>query len=154
MPYRADHPKLLPCWQAHVTVGPMRDQGTGPSGQRLIIPITGGHFEGTLDPAGAARPFGGKVLPGGFDLQRLRPDGNKELEAIYHLETDDGTGIEIRNHALLTYSAPGVLDYGRSRICIEAPMGPYGWLNDRIFIGTLEPIRPFEEVLIRAFVVE
>lgn len=63
-------------------------------------------------------------------------------------------GIEIRNLALLTYSASGALDYGRSRIFVEAPLGPYDWLNSRVFVGTLEVIRPYEEVLIRSFVLE
>lgn len=86
MPYPAGQLTLLPCSQAHVTLAPMRDQGEGPAGPRLIFPIIGGHFEGALDPAGAARPFSGEVLPGGFDLQRLRPDGRKELKAIYHMQ--------------------------------------------------------------------
>ena len=155
MNFPADTLTLRPCWTAHVLLEPTREQGQGPLGTRLIVPITGGHFEGTLDPGGPApRDFSGRVLPGGFDLQRLRADGAKELEAIYHMETDDGTGIEIRNHALLTYDAEGGLAYSRSRIHVEAPEGPYAWLNHRIFVGSVQVMRPQVEVLIRSFVLE
>ena len=152
MPHPADVLTLTPCWTAHVLLEPTREQGPGPTGTRLIVPIVGGSFDGVLDPDGAARPFAGRILPGGFDLQRMRGDGVKELEAIYHMQTDDGVGIEIRNHALLTYSAPGQLDYARSRIHVEAPAGAYAWLNTRVFVGSVEVVRPGAEVRIRSFV--
>ncbi|MFN3276582.1 MAG: DUF3237 domain-containing protein [Paracoccus sp. (in: a-proteobacteria)] len=146
-------PRLLPCWQAHVDIAPTRQHGPGPYGQRNVVPILGGTFAGQLAPEGAApQPFGGQVLPGGFDLQRLRPDGCKELEAIYHLQTHDGLVVEIRNLALLTYTAGGHLHYARCRIFPEAPAGRLNWLNERVFVGTLEVVRPQEQVLIRSFV--
>lgn len=152
MPFSAAEPRLLPCWEAQVAIAPTQDHGPGPEGHRFVVPITGGRFAGTLAPeSDASRPFAGEVLPGGFDLQTLRPDGAKELEAIYHMRTEDGAALEIRNLALLTYDADGKLAYGRSRIFVRAPAGAYAWLNSRVFVGTLEVARPQELILIRSF---
>ncbi|MDK3016597.1 DUF3237 domain-containing protein [Pseudodonghicola flavimaris] len=151
--FPADQLRLLPCWQAHVDIAPTRVHGPGPFGGRNVVPITGGRFQGTLAPeSDDPRPFEGVVLPGGFDLQRERPDGVKELEAIYHMQASDGSVIEIRNLALLTYDADGGLQYSRSRIFVEAPEGPCAWLNTRVFVGSVEVVRPQEQVLIRSFV--
>ena len=151
--FSATAPRLLPCWEAHVDIAPTRVNGPGPFGVRNVVPILGGRFEGTLAPE-TDTPIGfrGEVLPGGFDLQRKRPDGCTELEAIYHMQTDDGIPVEIRNLVLLTYDAHGKMDYARSRIFAEAPKGRLNWLNERVFVGTLEVVRPQEQVLIRSFV--
>lgn len=135
-------------------IAPTRARGPGPLGARYVVPITGGRFEGRIAPEGPApAPFRGRVLPGGFDLQRLRDDGVLELEAIYHMETEDGVEVEVRNLCLLTEDAAGRLDYSRSRLFVEAPVGRYDWLNRRVFVGSVEVIRPEAEVLIRSFVV-
>ena len=152
-PFSATAPHLLPCWEAHVDIAPTQVNGPGPYGTRNVVPIVGGRFAGTLAPeSDEPIDFSGTVLPGGFDLQRERPDGCKELEAIYHMRTDTGVTVEIRNLALLTYGAAGGLDYARCRIFVEAPAGPMTWLNERVFVGTLEVVRPQEQVLIRSFV--
>jgi hypothetical protein len=152
--FPADCLRLLPCWEAYVDIAPTRVHGRGPFGVRNVVPITGGRFKGQLAPETAApQPFEGVVLPGGFDLQRERPDGLKELEAIYHMQASDGSLIEIRNYALLSYAPGGGLEYSRSRIFVEAPEGPCAWLNTRVFVGSVEVVRPQEQVLIRSFVV-
>lgn len=154
MSFSPTEPRLLPCWEAHVDIAPTQDHGPGPDGHRFVVPILGGRFAGRLAPeSDAPRPLAGEILPGGFDLQRLRGDGRKELEAIYHMRTDAGDAIEVRNLVLIDYAADGSLAYARSRIFVSAPEGPCGWLNARVFVGTLEVVRPQEQVLIRAFVV-
>jgi hypothetical protein len=146
--------RCLPCWQADVDIAPTEVVGAIPTGTRNIIPILGGHFKGQIAPESETpKPFSGIVRPGGWDLQRERGDGCKELEAIYHMETDDGVVIEIRNLALVTYDSAGKLSYARSRIFVEAPEGPYSWLNSRVFVGSVEVIRPQEQVRIRSWVV-
>ncbi|SFJ07374.1 DUF3237 domain-containing protein [Albimonas pacifica] len=152
MPFSATEPRLLPCWEAHVDIAPTLDHGAGPDGHRFVVPILGGRFEGRLAPETASpRPFKGEILPGGFDLQRLRPDGRKELEAIYHMRTDGGVAIEVRNLVLIDYAPDGGLAYARSRIFVCAPAGECDWLNARVFVGTLEVVRPQRQVLIRSF---
>ncbi|AHD02049.1 DUF3237 domain-containing protein [Leisingera methylohalidivorans] len=151
--FSAAAPRLLPCWEAHVDIAPAQTNGPGPFGNRNVVPIIGGRFAGQIAPE-TDEPvvFCGVVLPGGFDLQRERADGCKELEAIYHMQTDDGITVEIRNLALLTYDAAGKLHYARCRIFAEAPAGRMNWLNERVFVGSLEVVRPQEQVLIRSFV--
>ncbi|MGR3779948.1 MAG: DUF3237 domain-containing protein [Albimonas sp.] len=152
MPFSPTEPRLLPCWEAEVDIAPTLDHGPGPDGHRLVVPILGGRFEGRLAPETASPiPFAGEILPGGFDLQRLRPDGRKELEAIYHMRTDQGVAIEVRNLVLIDYAPDGSLAYARSRIFVSAPAGACDWLNARVFVGTLEVVRPQEQVRIRSF---
>ena len=151
--FPASAPRLLHCWDAHVDIAPTQANGPGPFGNRNVVPIVGGRFAGQVAPeTDEPIEFRGAVLPGGFDLQRERADGCKELEAIYHMQTEDGVTVEIRNLALLTYDAAGKLHYARCRIFVEAPQGRMNWLNERVFGGTLEVVRPQEQVLIRSFV--
>lgn len=142
----------VPLWTARVSVAAMEELGAGPRGRRFVVPITGGSFEG--DPA--AEVFGpvpsGLVRAGGFDLQWLRPDGVKELEALYHVETGDGVVLEIRNRVLLDYDAAGALSYGRSRIEVVAPEGRYDWLNRRMIVGSLQGDPEHRQAVIRAWV--
>lgn len=151
--FSATAPRLLPCWEAHVDIAQTQAHGPGPFGNRNVVPIIGGRFAGQIAlETDAPIDFNGAVLPGGFDLQRERADGCKELEAIYHMQTEDGITVEIRNLALLTYNNAGALDYARCRIFAEAPAGRLNWLNERVFVGTLEVVRPQKQVLIRSFV--
>ena len=69
------------------------------------------------------------------------------------MQASDGSVIEIRNLALLTYDADRKLQYSRSRIFVEAPEGPCSWLNQRVFVGSVQAVKPQEQVLIRSFVV-
>ena len=75
----------------------------GPSshGFRRVIPITGGSFHGPR--------LSGRVVPGGADWQFVRPDGVFELEARYTLEAQDGTLIQVVNHAL-RHGPPEVIE--------------------------------------------
>ncbi len=106
--------------------------GTTPYGQRFRVPIIGGTFEGP--------DLRGRILPGGFDWQLLRPDGYLELVADYFMETDDKVLIQVTNRGLV--HAPGgggPASYVMTTPKFEAPMGKYGWLNQFIFAGTVAP---------------
>ncbi len=59
------------------------------TGERRIIPITGGRFEG--------QKLRGEILPGGADWQIVAADGTALLEARYTLRTEDGALIYVRN---------------------------------------------------------
>jgi hypothetical protein len=143
----AEAPTAQLLWTAAVTVAPRDDLGAGPGGERFIIPITGGLFWG--GPGHEA--LSGQVLAGSADRQLLRPDGVKELDALYEMRCDDGTTLTVRNRVLIDDSvAPR---YARSHVQVTAPAGPHAWLNRRRLVGTLQVLRPeFEAVLIRVWV--
>lgn len=139
MPTRSPTPTAPPApearlaWEAQVDIGERQSLGQGPRGERFIVPILGGRFEGPR--------LRGTVLPGGADRQLLRADGVKELDALYELQTDDGAVITVRNRVLIDESAtPG--RYARSVLQLSAPAGPHDWLNRRVFVGTLHSLRP------------
>ncbi len=120
-------------YQAHVDIAERIDLGRAPLGQRFIVPITGGVFEGPL--------LRGKVLAGGADRQLLRADGVRELDAFYEIQTDDGVMLTVRNQVLID-DVSGPQRYAMSNVRFTAPQGRYDWLNRRIFVGTLQPLMP------------
>ncbi len=145
----------LPCltpqahlaWTAVVDIDERETLGLSAYGERFIVPILGGRFWG----GPGHELLSGTVRPGGADRQLLRQDGVKELHAIYEMETEDGTVLSIDNQALIDESAQPSR-YAVSRIRVSAPEGPHGWLNRRLFVGTVQSLRPERAaVLIRAF---
>lgn len=147
----AAQPVLTPqaslVWTAVVDIAPREALGPSSHGERFIVPILGGRFWG----GPGHEPLQGIVRPGGADRQLLRPDGVKELHALYEMQTDDGAVLTIDNRVLIDEAAQPVR-YALSRISVAAPEGQHAWLNRRLFVGTLLPLRPTREaVLIRAF---
>jgi hypothetical protein len=121
----------------------VQDLGASAQGQRFMIGIAGGTFEGPR--------LRGRVLPGGADRQWLRPDGVKELDALYEMQTEDGAIITVRNRVLID-DPTGPHRYARSVVRLTAPDGPHEWLNRRVFVGTLTSLRPEKQaVLISVF---
>lgn len=146
-----EQPVLTPqarlLWTAAVDIDAREALGPSSHGERFIVPIIGGRFWG--GPGHAA--LTGTVRPGGADRQLLRPDGVKELHALYEMQTDDGAVFTIDNRVLIDDAVQPVR-YALSRITVAAPVGPHAWLNRRLLVGTLQPLRPAREaVLIRAF---
>ena len=138
-------------YEAKVTIDPERPViGDSKYGRRSIVWITGGTFKGP--------DIEGTVIPGGADWQLVRADGAKELDARYTLKTNDGVIIYIKNQ-VLTRPQPTKDDpdarYARSVISFEAPLGSkYEWLNDYIYLGTLERAPDYDEnpaVIIRVW---
>jgi hypothetical protein len=87
------------------------------------------------------------VIPGGVDRQLVRDDGVRLLDAFYEMQTDDGAILTVRNHVTSIPDQPRF-----SYLEITAPEGPYGWLNDLVFVGTLDSLRPDRAaVAIRVF---
>lgn len=130
-------------YESIVDIADMIPMGDGPLGERRIIPITGGEFAGP--------GLRGKVLPGGADRQQVRKDGARMLSALYELQTDDGAVITVHNQVLVR-TPNGQPRYAQSHITLTAPAGKYGWLNDFVYTGTLDSLRPARNaVLIRVF---
>jgi hypothetical protein len=116
----------------------------GGTGQRLMITVTGGDFEG---PNGLK----GRVVPGGTEWPLVRPDGIGTIDARYTFETDDGVFINVRNtgyrygpaEVMARVAANAdIVDpneyYFRTYTVFEAPVGKYGWLSRFVFFGIAE----------------
>jgi hypothetical protein len=136
-------PKAEFVYEAIVDVGESISLGVGPLGERRIVPITGGEFSGP--------GLKGAVLAGGADRQLVRQDGARLLDALYEIKTDDGTIITVHNQVLVRTSSDQPR-YALSHISLNAPTGKYGWLNDYVYTGTLDSLRPKRNaVLVRVF---
>ena len=115
-----------------VTIDPIINLGETPHGKRVIIPISGGTFEGPK--------LKGIVLKGGADYQYVGRNGERtELDAIYTIKTDDNVFIHVRNIGILytpKVKTNGLSDvYFRTAPKFEAPIdSKYAWLNNAIFI--------------------
>lgn len=133
--------------QARVTIAPPIDFGECSYGHRRIIPITGGDFHGPK--------ISGTVLSEGEDTQLVRPDGVTEICARYALRASDGTLIYIVNSGLIVRAADPKAKphYVRTQPKFEAPrVSRYAWLNQSLFLGTLNPQPPDRHaVIIRVF---
>ena len=118
--------------EATVNVGEMQNIGIAQHGFRRIIPITGGDFKGPR--------LKGTVLPGGADWQIIRPDGIREIEARYTLETDDGSKIYVVNKGLIRGQSdePDTF-YFKTTPIFEAAEEKYAWLTKSLFLATVEP---------------
>lgn len=121
MAQQAD-PELEFVLELKVTLGQAFGVGQTPHGNRFVIPITGGTFEGP--------GIKGEILSGGADYQLQSCDQTRtDLEAIYCIRTDDGVSIHVRNTGIIA----GNYFYCTPKF--EAPAdSPYAWLNNAIYI--------------------
>jgi len=105
-----------------VSLGEAFNVGQTAQGNRFVIPITGGTFEGPN--------IKGIVLNGGADYQLQNMDkGRTDIEAIYCIRTDDGVNIHIRNMGIIA----GTYFYCSPKF--EAPLdSKYAWLNNAIYV--------------------
>ena len=115
----------------NVKLGQAYGVGKTAKGNRFIVPITGGTFEGPN--------IKGEVLEGGADYQLQNMEaGRTEIEAIYCIRTDDGVTIHIRNCGLICSGkdADGKSSfYFRCAPKFEAPIdSKYAWLNNALFL--------------------
>lgn len=135
-PSEADTPNLEYVMQLYVTLEPQYTVGEVPHGKRVVIPITGGIFEGPK--------LKGTIIPGGADYQYQKTDGKTlrtELEAIYSIKTHDGVYIHVRNCGIFHASQEGVYFFTAPKF--EAPEdSPYAWLNNAIFVCATAPSEP------------
>ena len=126
-----DTPQLEFALQLKVTLGDSYDVGDTQHGQRIVIPITGGTFEG---PA-----IKGTIINGGADYQlNNNAIGRTELEAIYCIKTDDGVNIHVRNRGIINSGKDeqgNPTFYFKAAPQFEAPVdSKYAWLNNAIFV--------------------
>ena len=68
-------------------VGELQTMGGGPLGERRVVAITGGSFEGPR--------LRGEIVPGGADWQIVRADGVLDIDARYAMRTAAGALIRV-----------------------------------------------------------
>ncbi len=136
-------PQLEFTLQLRVLIDGTYTVGKTQHGKRVVIPITGGTFEGPL--------LKGTVLSGGADYQLVSSDGKRtELEAIYSIKTDDGVNIHVRNRGLVYND--GQQQYFKAAPQFEAPAdSKYAWLNNSIFVCQPEFEPDFKGVILNVW---
>jgi hypothetical protein len=123
--------------------------GELPYGERRMVHLTGGRFEGKI---------AGEVLAGGADTQWVRPDGTAFVDARYMVKTPDGAIVYIHNHGIRAIK-PEVLDrlsrgetvdpssyYFRTIPEFESGSPKYAWVND--IVGVCSGIRLANSVIL------
>ena len=143
-------PRLEPLCHVAVKIGAPQMIGAVLTGERRIISITGGRFEGVK--------MCGEILSGGADWQIVAADGTALLEARYTLKTDDGALIYVKNSGF-RHGPPEVLAaiargeqvdptkyYFRTTPTFETGDKKYAWLNRIICVCS--GVRTKEEVLL------
>lgn len=144
-------PQLEFVMQLKVTIGEAYSCGETQHGQRTIIPITGGTFEGPR--------IKGTILSGGADYQLINKELNRtELEAIYCIKTDDGVCIHIRNKGII---ANGKDEEGKPSFYFkcapqfEAPAdSKYAWLNNALFVCSPDWTQQFKGIVLNVWQVK
>jgi hypothetical protein len=114
-------------------------------GNRRVVPITGGKFEGPR--------LKGQILNNGADWQLAQGDGLTRLDTRYALRTDDGALIYIQTRGF-RYGPANVLAevlkgnsvdpnryYFRVYIQFETGDPRYAWLNRAMAIGSAMRLR-------------
>jgi hypothetical protein len=153
VPQVSVEPSLRLLYSSLITVAKPLPVGQGPYGERRIINITGGVFEGSR--------LSGRVLPGGADWQIIRRDGIAELEARYTLQTHDGALIYTYNRGV-RHGPKEVMErlaagekvdpreyYFRTTSFFETGSPEHTWLNGIATIAVGE--RRASEVLITTY---
>ncbi len=134
-------------------VGELQTMGGGPLGERRVVAITGGTFEG---PA-----LKGEIVPGGADWQIVRADGVLDIDARYALRTEAGALIRVVSQGY-RHGPPEVLAalargevvpanryFFRTVMRFETGDTDLLWLNRTIAVATAE--RRARQVLLEAW---
>ncbi len=135
-----------------LTVDAPQDLGATPVGERRVVVVTGGRFEGPK--------LNGTVLPGGTDWLVLRADGSLQLDVRLTLRTDDGALIGMTYRGL-RHGPAEVMErlnrgepveaseyYFRIAPLFETGSETYAWLNGilAVGVGSRSPDGPTYEV--------
>ncbi len=141
-----DTPQLEFALQLRVQIDSPYTVGETPHGRRVVIPITGGTFEGPQ--------LRGTILSGGADYQLVSTDGTRtELEAIYSIQTDDGVNIHVRNRGMVLDDKSSY--YFKTAPQFEAPSdSKYAWLNNAIFVCQPDFSQSFKGIILNVWKVK
>jgi len=131
-----------PLMTVRITAAPSQKLGTVPHGTRIIVPVTGGDFDGPR--------LRGKILPGGGDWLLLRADGVLELDLRITLETDDHALIYMTFQGLRHGPPDAIAALGRGEVVdparyyfrtvprFETSAEAYAFLNRIVTVGVGE----------------
>ena len=106
----------------------------------VMIPITGGQFEGELTA---------EIMPGGADWLRSGNDGRIIVDARYAIRTSDGTIIQVLNQGSAAASVPGQPMWATPRI--TAPAGPHEWLNHGAYVSAISGNAGDDSIVVEYF---
>jgi hypothetical protein len=125
-----------------VEVGEIVSMGTGPLGERRVVGILGGTFDGPL--------LRGRVMSGGADWQIVRHDGVIEVDARYVIEDSSGGRVQVVSQGY-RHGPPEVLAalargetvdrrqyFFRTIMRFETGASGLDWLNRTIAVATAE----------------
>ena len=131
--------RAQPLMTVRIAAGAPQKLGTVPHGVRIIVPVTGGEFDGPR--------LRGRILPGGGDWLLLRSDDVLELDLRITLETDDHALIYMTFQGL-RHGPPDVIAalgrgeavdpasyYFRTVPRFETSSEKYAFLNRMIAVG-------------------
>src|SRR5882757_8736512 len=135
--------KSRPLFTLSMTLHPMQELGVTPAGERRVVPVSGGRFDGDR--------LAGEVLPhGGSDLLLTRADGSFQQDVRLTLRTHDGALI-LMTYRGVRHAAPEVNDrmargeavapseyYLRIAPFFETAAPAYAWLNRIVAVGVGE----------------
>ncbi len=136
-----------------VDVGEVVSMGAAPLGERRVVSILGGTFEGP--------GMRGEVLPGGADWQIARKDGVLDLDARYALKEQAGGLVRVVSQGYRHGSSEvlAALAHGedvdpakyffRTIMRFETGASYLEWLNRTIAVATAE--RKARRVLLSAY---
>ena len=146
-----DTPQLEFALQLKVTLGDAYSAGETQHGQRTIIPITGGTFEGP--------EIKGTIINGGADYQLGNKALNRtELEAIYCIKTDDSVVIHVRNRGIISSGKDAQGNptfYFKAAPQFEAPAdSKYAWLNNALFVCAPDFTQQFKGIVLNVWKVK
>jgi hypothetical protein len=131
-----------PLMTVRITAAPPQKLGAVPHGTRLVVPVTGGDFEGPR--------LRGKILPGGGDWLLLRADGVLELDLRITLETDDHVLVYMTFQGLRHGPPDAIAALGRGEVVdparyyfrtlprFETSAETYAFLNRIVAVGAGE----------------
>ncbi|MEX1377267.1 MAG: DUF3237 domain-containing protein [Eubacteriales bacterium] len=114
-----------------VTVDEPKRVGKTPEGELMIIPITGGKFEG--------KDLKGKVCPGGADWNTKIDDETAHAFAKYWIETNDGEIISIQNEGIINLKREDAVISTTPKFQCDLN-GKYAFLATDTYVGELKAI--------------
>jgi hypothetical protein len=134
-------PRLTLVYRLEAALGEPLEVGDSAQGQRRIVPLTGGTFEGPVVGSG-------KLVPGASaDWQTILPDGTALGDIRYTLRTDAGAILYVQSRSV-RHGTPDVLarlahgedadpsEYTfRTATQIQTSESALDWLNKGVFIG-------------------
>ena len=124
-----------------VDFGHLLDVGMTQTGHFRVIPITGGSFSGP--------GIKGSVIPGGADWSTMIDEKTAHVFAKYVIQTDDGVLISVENEGVMDITQPAMI-CTTPRFKVQKD-SKYAWLQNGVFVGSLERAPDLSCVFIKIY---